>query len=173
MKNKLLLLIAIVIIIASSIVFFLLAKKNDNIQLDGDYIITYSYGGGYGTYISTITKTIELDSKGNVLIYAYVYDEKESKKYRVSDSEIEDLANEMTHGKFSRLKSDISDDNCLDAGSSTLSIKTKDYEKSVYNYCKYNKTYDETREAFMNIVGRDNLNDFEEYLGDKYENSGY
>ena len=169
MKNRIILLVAVVIIIVSSIVFFLLAKKDDNIQLDGDYIITYSYGGGYGTYISTITKTIELDSNGNVLIYAYVYDEKEVKKYRVSDSEIEDLANEMTHGKFSRLNSDISDDGCLDAGSSTLSIKTKDYEKSVYNYCKYNKTYDSAREAFMNIVGRNKISDFEYYLRDKYE----
>ena len=169
MKNKILLLVAIVVIAVGSIIFFLLARKVDNIQLDGDYIITYSYGGGYGTYISTITKTIELDSNGNVLIYAYVYGEKEVKKYRVSDSEIEDLANEMTHGKFSRLKSDISDDNCFDAGSSTLSIETKNYEKSVYNYCKYNETYDSAREAFMDIVGRNKVSDFEYYLRDKYE----
>ena len=169
MKNRILLFVVTIIIIAGIVIFFLLGRKEASFELEDDYVITYSYGGGYGTYISSVTKYIELDSNGNVLIYAYVYDEKEVKKYRVSDSEIEDLANEMTHGKFSRLNSDISDDSCLDAGSSTLSIKTKDYEKSVYNYCKYNKTYDSAREAFMNIVGRNKISDFEYYLRDKYE----
>ena len=148
MKNRIILLVAVVIIVVSSIIFFLLAKKDDNIQLDGDYIITYSYGGGYGTYISSVTKYIELDSNGNVLMYAYVNGEKEEKEYHVSDSRIDDLATEMAHGKFSRLDSKIVEEHCYDAPGYTLSIKTKNFEKSVYNYCKYNETFDDIEKEY-------------------------
>ena len=169
MKNKILLLIAVVVIVVSSIMFFLLAKKNNDIQLEEDYVITYSYGGGYGTYISSVTKYIELDSNGNVLMYAYVNGEKEEKEYHVSDSRIDDLATEMAHGKFSRLDSKIVEEHCYDAPGYTLSIKTKDFEKSVYNYCKYNETFDDIEMEFIDIVDRNKIYNFEDYLRNKYE----
>ena len=88
--------------------------------------------------------------------------------FNVSDSKIDDLATEMVHGKFSRLDSKIVEDQCYDASSSTLSIKTKDFEKSVYNYCKYNETFDNVENEFMDIVDRDKVYNFDEYLRNKY-----
>ncbi len=169
MKNKILLFVVTIIIISGIVIFFLLGRKEASFELEDDYVITYSYGGGYGTYIDTVTKYIELDNDGNVLIYAYVNGEKEVKEYRVSDSRIDDLATEMVHGKFSRLNSDISNDDCLDAGSASLSIKTKNFEKSVYNYCKYNETFNDAENEFMDIVDRDKVYNFEEYIRNKYE----
>lgn len=166
MKNKILLVIAIIVIVCGIVFFFLLGRKEENIELN-DYVITYTYGGGYGTYVSTATKTIELDNNGNVLIYVDIYGERELKEYRVSTNGIDDLANEMTKGKFSRLNNLI-DDSCLDAGSSSLSIKSDDYEKKVVNYCMSNSTYSSAVNDFYNIVGRDRVDDFEDYIWDKY-----
>ena len=59
MRNKLLILIAIVVIVVGIVVFFLLGRKEANFEIEDDYVITYSYGGGYGTYIDTINKEIE------------------------------------------------------------------------------------------------------------------
>ena len=141
MKNKILLFVVAVIIIIGIVIFFLLGRKEASFELDDDYVITYSYGGGFGSYVSSATKTIELDNHGNVLIYAYIKDKKEAREYRVSDSRIDDLATEMAHGKFSRLDSNLVDEQCYDASTSTLSIKSKNFEKEVYNYCQYNATF--------------------------------
>lgn len=169
MKNKILLFVVTIIIIAGIVIFFLLGRKEASFELDDDYVITYSYGGGYGTYISSVTKYIELDSNGNVLMYAYVNGEKEEKEYHVSDSRIDDLATEMAHGKFSRLDSKIVEEHCYDAPGYTLSIKTKNFEKSVYNYCKYNETFDDIEMKFIDIVDRNKVYNFEDYLRNKYE----
>ncbi len=173
MKNKILLIVAIVVIVLGSVLFALLASKDASFKLEDDYLITYQVNGGYGPYLYTLGKTVELDNNGNVTIYAYVYGEKEVKEYKVSKDGIDDLATEMIRGKFSRLKSNIVENECYDAGSSSLSIKSKKYEKSVYVYCKHNDVYSDTVDDFFDIVGRDKLEEFNDYLMDKYDDSGY
>ena len=58
---------------------------------------------------------------------------------------------------------------CYDAPGYTLSIKTKNFEKSVYNYCKYNETFDDIEMKFIDIVDRNKVYNFEDYLRNKYE----
>ena len=57
----------------------------------------------------------------------------------------------------------------FDAPGYTLSIKTKNFEKSVYNYCKYNETFDDIEMKFIDIVDRNKVYNFEDYLRNKYE----
>lgn len=168
MKNKLLLVIAIAVIVIGIVVFFLLGRKEANFEIEDDYIITYTYGGGFGPYIDTVNKTIELDNNGNVLIYANIRGKKELKEYKVSNDDIDELATEMIHGRFSRLDSDLIESYCYDASSSSLSIKYRKYEKEVYNYCKYNEVYHDAVDKFLDIVDRDKVEAFEDYLWDKY-----
>ena len=69
MKNKLLLFVVTIIIIAGIVIFFLLGRKEASFELEDDYVITYSYGDGYGTYIN---KRLDVINNFNIVAVAKV-----------------------------------------------------------------------------------------------------
>ena len=147
-------------------------KEKDKIIATSKFVITYSYGGGFGTIAQTASKEITIDQDGNITFRAPNYEEIEPVKYKMTKNQAKALYSILISGGFLDLKEDLSNNDVLDAGSSSIKIESDNFEKEIGGYAAFtNKKYAKLTSEIIKDVGEERINDFEEIVIQTLEKS--
>lgn len=140
-------------------------------------LLEYSYGGGYGTYGQTVTKTIRIDKEGIVeLITNDTTQDAPKERFTIDKQNLENLnkviksSNLLLIGSYNKQK----EDDCLDGSSSNLKIY---FDNSEYIYksnsCSRTKAETKVINKILEIVSEEKLDKFEEKIEEYYDNKDY
>lgn len=133
----------------------------------GDLLLSYSYGGGYGTYGQTMSVNIDVYTNGKIKL---TDGEKNIKKQIIVDiNDINELKDLVNNSVFLNLDSDISNYDCLDSGFSKITVYLEKNEFKTGGYCISNNIYIEVASKIKNTVGYDLLSDFREKIIKYYD----
>jgi hypothetical protein len=171
MNRKHLIIIGILLVIVIIEMCFIFGKKKDT-DNDGDsfeptskFTITYSSGGGFGTELDCATENIEIDQGGNIKMYLPKYKEFEPLTFKISEKEAKELYSILMSKGYMKLKEDLSNYDVSDGGSSYITIKSDNVDRSVGGHAAFtNGKFSSMVSEIRKVVGEKNLDKFDEEL---------
>lgn len=147
-------------------------KEREKMAATSKFVITYTYGGGFGTISTTAMKEISIDQDGNITFRAPKYDCVETTKYKISKNSAKTLYSILISRGFLDLDEDLSQKDVTDAGSSYVQIKSDNIDRKIGGYAAFiNKKYSRLTEEIIKTVGEDKIKDFNELVIQKLEKS--
>ncbi len=161
-NTKILLLVITSVVVVMGIIVFLTTKV-----FKKEYDITnivYSYGGGYGTEITSATKTISISCDGTVT-FTNSYDNS-IYDYRISNDkyiELYDYINDRMHLFKERVHEE---NNLADGTTSHIELTLSDGTKYKFGgYMVTNKKYKDIKDKIFEIIDSDKLNEYINNVG--------
>ena len=178
-KQNVILFVCLLIILVLIVVIFVFGlkkrqemKDKDNLTTTSKFIITYSYGGGFGTIGTTATKEVSIDQDGNITFRAPKHEDVQAVNYKISKDDAKTLYSILVSRGFFDLKEDLSSDDVMDAGSSYITIKNDNTERKIGGYAAFtNKKYSRLTEEIVKVVGQDRIKGFNEIVIQTLEKS--
>ena len=136
-----------------------------------EYTITYSYGGGYGTYVQTLSKEIIISSDGTITIQLTDKDLVDPITYKEDKKEIDKLYTYLIDNQFKAIKKELTNKNVTDYYSSYITIKYKGYERKIGGYAaSLNKRYNKLETKIRDFIDEDKLEEFDNELKEYEKN---
>ena len=176
-KNKklligIILLIVLILIIACLIAHFKKEEPEDEkVKVPETFIISYSFGGGFGTYVDSITRKISVDQDGNVKIELDIKDSLvEPLEYKVEKKEAQAVMEYFVDNEFYNLKKDLAQENVYDASSSYLEVKSDSFNRRCGGYAAFiDKKYSKFTREFNKLIDEEKLKEFNAKVKEAYE----
>ena len=165
MKKKIIIIIAILAIALIAIKFF--TRKNySDVEITE---IQFSHGGGYGTFISTATKTITFTPDGQVTLSNSYNSYTES--FHISKSKYNELSNYILERMSLFDEKAKEEEGVMDGGSSYLTVKLNTGEtKNIGGYMIKNTKFNEIKEKIYKLVDSDKRSQYADNI-EKEDNS--
>ena len=152
-----------------------LDKDKDEVKMPTTFTISYSYGGGYTTYASSLTRKITVDQDGKVVIELDVDDPLVAPmEYKIDKDKANELMKYFYKNKFYDLKKDLSVDDVTDMYSSYLEVKSNTFNRKVGGYAaSLNDKFKKFETKFDSIISEDMMKEFNKRVTEAYEKSDY
>ncbi len=180
MKNKkaiIIVVLLIVIVLLAGMVIAAIRNKNfkdeKRIHMPKDFVITYSYGGGFTTYANSLTRAISIDQDGTVTIQL---DEKDSQvepiKYSIGKEKAEEIMRFFLENNFEKVKKDLSQKDVTDLDTSYLEIKSDTVNRKIGGYAaSINEKFRLFSRKFISYIDENKLSEFNNNVTKAYEKS--
>lgn len=154
--KKTLLVITLIVVVIGIVAF--LATKVFNKEYDITEIV-YSYGGGYGTEITSATKTISINCDGTVT-FTNSYDNS-IYDYRISNDKYIELY-DYINDRMCLFKERVHEEkNLSDGTTSHIELTLSDGTKYKFGgYMVTNKKYKDIKNKIFEIIDNDKLNEY-------------
>ena len=157
MKKSTIITIAIFLLLFLLVFIFIIlpSKKVDKDGIPEHFTIYYTYGGGFGTRGETITKEVEINSNGHIIMRVNKEENVKPLEYNVKEEDVKELYKYLINNGFEKLREDQSDNTVMDGSTDYIEIKSNKVNKKVGGYAsftneKFNKMLRKTRETISN-----------------------
>ena len=147
----------VIITILGAALFLVIYNIANNKSITNNDIlkISYSSSGGLMSYSDYLAcPNIEISNDLTVTLKPGSGEEKDYnfKTYKISEENFKNIASALKEYNFMSLPSNIEEKGCMDGGSATINVTTKEKEKKVHIYCRQNDRFDKVREAIIKNI---------------------